>query len=104
MRPRLNFSPAQVRAGRALRNLSAGQLAELAGLEPEAVELFESEQGDLSPSEHEALCRALYANGAGVFAVHGDLAGEGVRFVRRGAPVTRPAPALPTRRRGDGDW
>ena len=111
MRPKLNFSPAQVRAGRALCDLTAAQLADMAGLEAEAVELFESGQGELSPGEHEALCRALYADGAGVVALPAQLAGEGVRFARAFAlsPMllhlaSRMAPAGPTRRRGNGDW
>lgn len=111
MRPRLNFSPAQARAGRVLCDLTPGRLAELAGLESEAVELYESGEGELSPEEHEALCEALYADGWGVIAIQPDLAGEGVRFARplAASPMldhraSRQAPPVVVRERARGDW
>lgn len=111
MRPRLNFSPAQVRAGRVLCDLTTDRLAEMAGLEAEAVELYETGEGQLSPEEHEALGEALYADGWGVIAIQPDLAGEGVRFARSLASspmlehrAARRAAPMMVRERGRGDW
>lgn len=110
MRPRLRFSPAQVRAARALLDLSAERIAELAGLEPEAVELYESGHCDLGASELAALAFALYAGGWGVIAIPAADGGEGVRFARplssHPVLVSRYATAVPSQamRRGDGDW
>jgi len=82
MRPRLNFSPRQSRAARALLDIGVERLAELAGLEPEAVELFEAGDGELSPREHGALGMAIYDDGRGVIALQECDGGEGVRFAR----------------------
>ncbi len=111
MRRRLNFSPRQSAAGRALLDWDIERLAQLAGLEPEAVELFEAGQGELSASEHEALGVALYADGWGVIAIQECDGGEGVRFARPRALAAmllermglRPTPSVGGAR-GRGDW
>lgn len=82
MRPRLNFSPRQSRAARGLLGIGAERLAQLAGLEPEAVELFEAGEGELSLPERVALGSALYGGGEGVIAIQECHGGEGVRFAR----------------------
>jgi hypothetical protein len=111
MRPRLNFSPRQSRAARALLGIGVERLAELAGLEPEAVELFEAGDGELAAREHEALCNAIYGGGWGVIAIQECDGGEGVRFARPRAMATilfdrlSPRPAVPSREgRARGDW
>ncbi len=110
MRPRLKFSPAQVRAGRALRGPTAEQLAAVAGLEPEAIELYEHGEGELSPAEHSALGEALYADGEGVIAIPANYGGEGVRLARAPDPARHAAFVLaeastsPLRGSRDGDW
>lgn len=75
-----SFSPAQCRAGRGLLDWSADDLARRAGLECEAVELFERGEGDLSVRDRQAIGRAFGA--AGVIAKAEGSAGEGVRFSR----------------------
>lgn len=111
MRPRLNFSPRQSRAARALLDMPADRLASIAGLEAEAVELFEAGQGELSAADHEALCEALYGDGWGVIAIRDALAGEGVRFARPvsvGSILSHRLAQEPPRpgqaRRSHGDW
>lgn len=110
MRPRLSFSPAQVRAARGLLDLSASRLAHMAGLETEAVELYEAGQGGLAGDEFAALANALHAKGRGVIAIPAADAGEGVRFARpqHGDPMLphhMPADRQAMKgRRGDGDW
>lgn len=110
MRPKLIFSPAQVRAGRALRALTVEQLADLSRLEAEAIELYERGEGDLAPAEHAALGEALYADGAGVIAIPANCAGEGVRFARlpelQGTAGLGFAGLPPStlKGRGHGDW
>ncbi|MDI6623174.1 MAG: hypothetical protein QME55_00460 [Brevundimonas sp.] len=111
MRPRLNFSPRQSRAARALLDWDAARLAQLAGLEVEAVELFEAGEGDLSAAEHEALCTAIYGDGWGVIAIQECDGGEGVRFAKPRAMAAmlldrlglRPS-ASAVEGRGRGDW
>lgn len=78
----MSFSARQVRAGRALVGWSAADLAARAGLEEEAIELFEGEVADLSENERHAIANALYAGGRGVIALGSDRAGEGVRLAR----------------------
>jgi hypothetical protein len=72
------FSPAQMRAARALLDWPADRLAAAAGLEPEAVELFEQGEGDLAANELARLAVALHR--AGVIAIPERWAGVGVRF------------------------
>ncbi len=78
MKSRQTFSPAQCRAGRGLLDWSAEDLARRAGLESEAVELFERGEGELSDDERLALGRAF--GQADVIAKAEGAAGEGVRF------------------------
>lgn len=110
MRPRLSFSPAQVRAARGLLDLPSSRLADMAGLETEAVELYEAGQGELADDEFAALAQALYAEGWGVIAIPAHDGGEGVRFARplggNAMLQHRSTTGVPTmkRERGDGDW
>jgi hypothetical protein len=91
MRERERFSPAQCRAGRALLEWTAEDLSTRAALDPEAVELFEAQGGDLAGTEQARIGSAFYA--AGVIAIPEGLAGEGVRFSR--PAVARTAFAQP---------
>ncbi len=77
-----SFSPAQCRAARGLLAWSQDDLAVRAGLELEAVELFEGCDAELSFKDLSRLYAAIYA--AGVRPIEADLAGEGVRFRRAG--------------------
>jgi hypothetical protein len=79
---RLIFSPRQALAGRLLLGLPRAALAEAAGLEAEAVTLYETGQGGLADNELTALGLALYAHGHGVIPIPAHAAGEGVRLVR----------------------
>lgn len=77
---RSRFSSRQCAAGRALLGLGLSELADLAGLDPEAIELFEA-GAELSAIELRDIGRAL--NEAGVIAKPATLvAGEGVRVKR----------------------
>lgn len=79
------FSGRQCIAGRALLGLSVEALARVAGIEAEAIELYEAGE-DLDDRAKRALTEAL--NAAGVMAKAATVhAGEGVR-------VTRPAEFL----------
>lgn len=78
MRDRERFSPAQCRAGRGLLGWPPERLAQAAGLEPEAVELYEAAEGALAESELARLGGAFAEHG--VIALPQNLAGEGVRF------------------------
>lgn len=80
MSDRTRFSPAQLRAARGLLDWSVDRLAEAADLECEAITLFETAEGELSPRDMGRLGRALNMNG--VIAIAGDRAGPGVRFRR----------------------
>lgn len=73
------FSPAQSRAGRGFLGWTIERLAEEAGLEPEAVELYEAGEGDLGDDERRELGAAF--NDAGCIAKGATQhAGEGVRM------------------------
>ena len=80
MRDRSIFPPALCRAARGLLGWSTDRLALAAGLEAEAVELFEAGEGALADNESAAIGEAL--NRAGVIAIRERLAGGGVRFSR----------------------
>jgi hypothetical protein len=86
MRSREIFSPAQCRAARGLLDWSPAMLARRARLEPEAIKLYERGEGDLSKREIASLGAVL--NDAGVIALAGSWAGEGVRINRSGEPRT----------------
>ena len=92
MRERSVFPPALCRAARGLLGWSADRLALAAGLEAEAVELFEAGEGDLADRDKAAIGEAL--NRAGVIAIRARLAGDGVRFSRpvSGGEVGPPRP------------
>jgi len=81
------FSPGQCRAGRGLLGWSQDRLAASARLEPEAVELYERGEGQLSTAELTVLGAAF--NSAGVIAVAENCAGEGVRFNRPSGSIVR---------------
>ncbi len=70
------FTGPQCRAARALLDWSQDRLAAAAGLESEAIELFERGEGVLSGREAVQLARAL----ADVVPIEPSLAGEGVRL------------------------
>ena len=74
------ISPAQCRAGRALLDWSAGDLAAKVGLDERFVRAFESNTGDPSSGQVEALRSALMR--AGVVFTNGN--SPGVRLVSRG--------------------
>ena len=76
----VTFSAAQTRAARGLLDWSAGRLARAAGLEREAIGLFETGNGDLAHEDARRLGATLYA--AGVLPIAADLGGEGVRLRR----------------------
>ena len=78
IRGRERFSPAQSRAARGLLSWTTVRLASVAGFEPEAIELYEAGEGDLSAAELVTLGRAF--NQAGVIAIAEREAGEGVRL------------------------
>lgn len=72
------FTPASCRAARGLLAWSAEELARRAGLELEAVELFEAEAGELGLAELARVQAAFDA--VDVIAIPERLAGEGARF------------------------
>jgi hypothetical protein len=76
------FTPRQALAGRLLRGVRRDALAEAAGLEAEAVALYETGQGDLADDELRRLSLALYDRGLGVIPIPARAAGEGVRLAR----------------------
>lgn len=80
MRSRETFSPAQCRAARGLLDWSSDELARRAGVEPEAVELYERQEADLGDADRAALGRAFVD--CGVIAKASGDGGEGVRFAR----------------------
>lgn len=80
MRARETFSPAQCRAARGLLNWTREDLAHYAGIELEAVEIYEAGAADLDRDELVNLGRVF--TGAGVVALPARLAGEGVRLSR----------------------
>ena len=77
-RPDTVMSVAQVRAARGLLDWSLPRLAAEAGLEAEALELFEAGRAELSEADARVVSSALYV--AGVIPIPADLAGEGVRL------------------------
>jgi hypothetical protein len=92
MREREQFPPALCRAARGLLGWSIDQLAGEAGLEAEALELFEGQDGELAESEMAHIGHAF--NRAGVIVIPERMAGPGVRFAwpiasTRAAPSER---------------
>ena len=98
------LSPAQTRAARGLLNWSADRLAAEAGLEHEAVHLFETGVCELGEHELRRLLAAI--RGEDVIPVRASLAGEGVRFRRPPAPTGAQDPRTPFAAAGEAlpDW
>lgn len=99
-RDRETFLPDQSRAARGLLAWSRAEAAQRAGLEVEALELYEAEQGGLAETELERLGRAYYGDGSGVIATRDKIAGRGVRWAKPrtpfaivGVPVGRGGPS-----------
>jgi hypothetical protein len=85
MRPRERYSPAQCRAARGLLAWPREDLAAQAGLDVDAVELFETEAGDGLAEIELAAIGAAFAR-SGVIATPQKRAGAGVRFAKPKAP------------------
>ncbi len=81
-----SINAAQARAARGLLGWTQRRLAAEAGLEPEAVRLFETNIGDLSDQEMQRLGAAI--SRAGVVLIPAASAGEGVRFRQASGPTT----------------
>lgn len=95
MNPHERFTPSQARAARGLLNWTPVRLAEVAGVEVEAVELFEDHAAELGGADHARLGHASFR--AGVSAKPSTLhAGEGVRFRTPEGARARPPPTAQT--------
>jgi hypothetical protein len=89
MRDRERFSPGQSRGARGLLGWEREDLARLAGLEVEAVELYEAGEGGLAEPELAALGNAFSKTG-GVIAIPAHHGGEGVRLRTPRTPFAPP--------------
>ncbi len=85
------FSPAQLRAGRALLEWTRAELAEKSGVSLMTIQMFEQGKSDPRISTLQALRAALLKAG-GVFTDEMDARGPGVAFVSSAAARRKQKP------------